>query len=174
VDLYTTLFEVIDMRSFSNLWYWIALAVLWSSTSHWVLGVPFDMVSRARREGGQAQADVEDMARIYAGRIVAIVDTAPVLMVTLACFWMSILVILAFFYWVEFAQAVFFLFCPMIPVVWLSQRTARQVLQDDATGDALHRRLKRLRITIQIIGMVALFATSMWGMWQNFNISILK
>jgi hypothetical protein len=46
-------FEVIDMRSFSNLWYWIALAVLWSSTSHWVLGVPFDMIQRARRRAGR-------------------------------------------------------------------------------------------------------------------------
>ncbi len=46
--------------SFSNLWYWIALAVMWSSTSHWVLGVPYDMIQRARREGGQAEADLED------------------------------------------------------------------------------------------------------------------
>ncbi|MCU0909379.1 MAG: component of SufBCD complex, partial [Rhodobacteraceae bacterium] len=31
MDWYLTVFEVIDMRSFSNLWYWIGLAVLWSS-----------------------------------------------------------------------------------------------------------------------------------------------
>ncbi|MCE8470526.1 component of SufBCD complex, partial [Rhodovulum sulfidophilum] len=27
MDLYGKLFELIDMRSFSNLWYWIALAL---------------------------------------------------------------------------------------------------------------------------------------------------
>ncbi|MEM9756043.1 MAG: component of SufBCD complex, partial [Pseudomonadota bacterium] len=32
--------DVIDLRSFSNLWYWIVLAVFWSSASHWGLGVP--------------------------------------------------------------------------------------------------------------------------------------
>jgi hypothetical protein len=51
---YSNVFEVIDMRSFSSLWYWIALAVMWSSASHYVLGVPFDLVQRARRRGGQA------------------------------------------------------------------------------------------------------------------------
>ena len=29
MDLADTIFEVIDMRSFSNLWFWIALAVVW-------------------------------------------------------------------------------------------------------------------------------------------------
>ena len=48
---------------------WIALAVVWSSASHWVLGVPFDMVMRARRVGGQAEADLEDIARINVSRI---------------------------------------------------------------------------------------------------------
>ncbi|MEC7258626.1 MAG: component of SufBCD complex, partial [Pseudomonadota bacterium] len=51
MDWYSSIFELIDMRSFSNLWFWIALAVTWSTTSHWVLGVPFDMVNRARRNG---------------------------------------------------------------------------------------------------------------------------
>jgi hypothetical protein len=46
LDLVT---EVIDLRSFSNLWYWIVLAILWSSLSHWTLGVPYHIVARARR-----------------------------------------------------------------------------------------------------------------------------
>jgi hypothetical protein len=71
VDVLDRRFEVIDMRSFSNLWYWIALASLWSSVSHWVLGIPHDMIQRARREGGQAEADVEDLARININRLAA-------------------------------------------------------------------------------------------------------
>lgn len=66
------IFELIDMRSFSNLWYWIILAVAWSSASHWVLGVPYDMVHRARRMGGQAQEDLEAMVRINCNRILYI------------------------------------------------------------------------------------------------------
>ena len=53
MDFTQTLLDVIDFRSFSNLWFWIVLAVAWSTASHWVLGIPFDMVMRARRHGGR-------------------------------------------------------------------------------------------------------------------------
>ena len=61
MDLSQTIFELIDMRSFSNLWFWIALAVVWSSASHWVLGVPWDMALRAKRKGGQLAEDFETL-----------------------------------------------------------------------------------------------------------------
>ena len=69
MDWLQIIFEVIDMRSFSNLWYWIALAVVWSTTSHWVLGVPYDMILRARRKGGQAMTDLEDIVRVNVNRL---------------------------------------------------------------------------------------------------------
>ena len=72
LDWYKTIFEVIDMRSFSNLWFWIALAVLWSTVSHYVLGVPHDLVRRAHREGGQSLQDVETLAHIYVRRLLFI------------------------------------------------------------------------------------------------------
>lgn len=72
MDWHLKVFEVIDMRSFSNLWFWIALAVMWSSASHWVLGVPFDMVGRAAKNGGQAESDLEDLVRINANRLLFI------------------------------------------------------------------------------------------------------
>ena len=72
MNWYTSLFELIDMRSFSNLWFWIALAVVWSSASHWVLGVPFDLVQRARRDQGQALTDLEDLTRINVNRVLYI------------------------------------------------------------------------------------------------------
>ncbi|MEL7184122.1 MAG: component of SufBCD complex, partial [Pseudomonadota bacterium] len=56
--------EVIDFRSFSNLWFWIALAAIWSTASHWVIGVPFDMVRRAARGHEQSLADMHTLANI--------------------------------------------------------------------------------------------------------------
>ncbi len=70
MDIYGTVFEVIDMRSFSNLWYWIGLAVIWSTVSHWVIGVPFDMVLRARLKGGQVANDLETLVQINCRRLV--------------------------------------------------------------------------------------------------------
>jgi len=98
------LFEVIDMRSFSNLWFWIALAVVWSSVSHWVLGVPFDMIQRARKQGGQAEADLHDMVRINVNRLLYIA------------------------------------------------------------------RLSKHRVITQFIGMISIFVTAMFGMYQNLAV----
>ncbi len=173
MDVIDTVFEVIDMRSFSNLWYWIALAVLWSSTSHWVLGVPHDLIQRARREGGQAQQDVEDLVRINAGRLLHIVDSGAVVVVALVCFWLSVLGVLAFVYDVEFAAAVFLLLSPLTLVVWLSVRVCRRIMAGENTGAALHRRLIVHRRWTQSVGMVAIFVTAMYGTWQNISVSIL-
>ena len=92
------IFDLIDLRSFSNLWYWIALAVTWSTASHWILGVPFDMVLRARRHGGQAERDLEDMIRINVTRILYIVREAGVILMALGAFLLTTLALLGFYY----------------------------------------------------------------------------
>jgi hypothetical protein len=168
-----TALEVIDMRSFSNLWYWIALAVLWSSVSHWVLGVPQDMVHRGRREGGQAQQDVEDMVRINCNRLLQIVDTGGLVLTGLAGFWLTGLSLLAFYYHVEFAQALFLLMAPMALVLWVSVKTCRKIAGGENTGEPLYRRMVIHRRVVQVIGMISIAITAGYGTWQNLRISIL-
>ncbi|MEZ5797200.1 MAG: component of SufBCD complex [Paracoccaceae bacterium] len=174
MEWYQIIFEVIDMRSFSNLWYWIALAVLWSTTSHWVLGVPFDVIQRARRQGGQAEADVEHLVAINTRRILGISRTAAAPIFALTGFLLSTLVLLAFVYWIEFAQALLFLLGPMVIVGWLSLSTAVKIEAGENQGPALYRRLMIHRRLVQVIGMASIFVTSMFGMYQNLNISILN
>ena len=145
MDWYSVIFELIDMRSFSNLWYWIVLAVLWSSASHWVLGVPFDMISRAKRHGGSAQEDLETMVRINTGRMLYIVRAAGSWLVAIWAFALTMLGLLGFGYDVEFAQAVLFLFVPFSLLMALSLRTSVLVEAGENTGPALHRRLLRHR-----------------------------
>ena len=125
MDWYQTLFEMIDMRSFSNLWFWIALAVMWSTASHWVLGVPFDMVLRARRYGGEAQADLEDIVRINVNRLLYISQVSGLWLLGLGFFVLTSLVLLGFVYAIEFAQALLLLGFPMSLVGLLSLSTAR-------------------------------------------------
>jgi hypothetical protein len=173
VDVFDTALEVIDLRSFSNLWYWIALAVLWSSVSHWSLGVPHDMIQRARREGGQALADVEDMVRINVNRLLNIVDSGALILVAVAGFWLSTLGVLAFYYDIEFAQAVFLLLGPLTLVLWASVRESRRIAAGANQGDALLRRLTVHRRVLQVIGMVSIAVTAFYGTWQNVSVSIL-
>jgi len=173
LNWYSSILELIDLRSFSNLWFWIALAVVWSSVSHWVLGVPYDMIQRARRVGGQAQTDLEDIARVNVNRLLYIGRVSGLWILGFISFALSGLAVLGFWYEVEFAQAVFLLGFPMSLVGLLNLSTARLLESEGATGELLQKRLGRLRLYTQIIGMAAIFVTSLWGMYQNMSIGVL-
>ncbi|EEE37754.1 hypothetical protein RKLH11_1591 [Rhodobacteraceae bacterium KLH11] len=173
MDIYSSIFELIDMRSFSNLWFWIGLAVLWSSTSHWVMGVPYDLVVRARRVGGQSEQDLLDIARINSNRVLYVVDTSGLVMLAIACFILSGLAIMGFFYGLEFAQALFLLLMPMCFVTLLSISAARKLRQQDATLENVSKALTRCRTYTQIIGMFSILITAFWGMHQNMSIGVL-
>ncbi|WP_299843776.1 component of SufBCD complex [uncultured Roseovarius sp.] len=174
MDWYQSVFELIDMRSFSNLWFWIALAVMWSSTSHWVLGVPWDMAQRARKEDDvQGVTDFEDLVRIYTNRILYIADTSGLLLAGFVCFILTVLLLMGFVYRHEFAQAVFLLAFPMSQVGLLSVVTARRIRRDKLRGKELYKRLYRHRIITQVIGMLSIFVTAMWGMLQNLSVGVL-
>ena len=174
MDLRTALFELIDMRSFSNLWFWIALAVMWSSASHWVLGVPYDMIVRARRakpdDVEMATAEMETMVQINVRRLLYIGRVSGLWLAGLVCFLLTGLGLLGFVYWVEFAQAVFLLSFPMTIVGLLSLNTARLIYEDGGGAEAIYKRLFRHRIIVQFIGMISIFVTAMWGMYTNLAV----
>ena len=169
-DWYGRVFELIDTRSFSNMWYWIALAVTWSGASHWVLGVPYDLVQSARRRGGSAQDDLFDLVRVNVNRLLAIADISGQWIAGLLAFLLSTLLTLGFFYGLEFAQALFLLAFPLSIVFGLSIRTARGIKAAD--GADLYKRLARQRLMTQVIGMVSIFLTAMWGMFVNLTVGV--
>ena len=169
MDLTATIFEVIDMRSFSNLWYWIALAVVWSSAAHWVLGIPYDMIQRARRDDQEAMADLGEITRVTIKRMLFIADTAGLWLLGFTSFMLTGLGILAFVYWVEFAQAVFLLGFPMSIVGAMTLATASRIAKGGVQGPDLIRALLRHRFFVQLVGIVAIFVTAMWGMYENLS-----
>ena len=173
MDWYQQLIELIDLRSFSNLWFWIALAVMWSSASHWVLGVPFDMVSRARRAGGQAEQDLQDIVRVNVNRMIMIVQVSGLWLMGFTTFALTGFAILGWFYDIEFAQALFLLAFPMSIVAILSLRAAHKLDATGAAGEDLRRILTRHRMVTQMIGVVSIFVTAVWGMMQNMSIGVL-
>lgn len=168
MEWYESVFEVIDLRSFSNLWYWIGLAVLWSSVSHWVLGIPHDAILRARRNSPEtAMRDLHDLTRVNVNRILYIVDVSGAWLALIGSTMITALGITAFGYGIEFAQAVFFMAVPMVALGALSARTARIIKREGLQGDDLIRQLTRHRFAIQLLGVVSIFLTAMYGMWVN-------
>ncbi|MFD2175448.1 component of SufBCD complex [Rhodobacter lacus] len=164
------------MRSFSNLWYWIALAVTWSTASHWVLGVPFDMVQQARRRGGQAAEDMVTLTGVNVRRLVMIGREAGAIVALGVAFVLSSLVVLGFGYGIEFAQALALLAVPLALVGGLSLRMAvriEPVLARDPAPEEVARLLMRHRVSVQLVGVVAITFTALWGMFQNLQVSVL-
>lgn len=169
LDWYQKVFEIIELRSFSNLWYWIVLAVSWSMASHWILGVPYDMITRARRNGGQAAQDVEMILRANLNRYAIIKGTPGIVFLAVNAFLFTSLAILGFVYRFEFSQALFLLGFPLLIVLLLSARLALRLRPAPPTGEELYTTLFRHRVLVQGIGMVAVVITTLWGVFFNLS-----
>jgi len=173
VEFYSTVFSTIDMRSFSNIWFWIAVAVGWSNITHFIIGVPFDMVLRARRRGGQAMSDLEAMAVLQARRRVQIMQSSGVWLVGFWTTVLSTLAVLGFVYGSELAQALTLLLLPMSLAAALGLRLAARLARAPLTEAALTRKLTVHRLLIQALGLFAILLTTMWGTLHNLSIPLL-
>lgn len=163
----SSLFDVISLRSFSNIWYWIVLAAMWTLLTQTVMGVPVDMIGRAKREGGQVMADVEDLCRIKVLRISAISPTSAALSVGIVSMLLSALGVSGFVYGYELAQAVFLLLAPMALISLLTAQAAQKMIAQNPGGAQLCDQLHHLRLIIQGIALLSIASTAIWGMWRN-------
>ena len=173
MGFYDSVFTLIDLRSFSNLWFWIALAVTWSVASHYVIGVPFDMVLRARRQGGAAMADLEAMVDLQLRRRSVIFRSGGVWLVALWACVLTVVALLGFYYRVEFAQALSLIAVPLTLVMGLSLRLTSRLRRERPRDEALTRRLTWHRLVIQVIGVLSILVTALWGMWHNLSLNVL-
>jgi hypothetical protein len=164
---FASILHQFDLRSFSSLWFWLALAAVWTLASHRVMGVSSDMIRHARKYGGPAQADVEALVQIKAARLDRIFDESGVVIVGIVFFLLSSLAVLGFYFGVEIAQALSLILFPLTYVGLLGLGLARQVQADNITGVSLIRLLRWHRVKVQLIGLFSIFSTTMWGGWQN-------
>ncbi len=167
MSLYKLMVDFIDLRSFSNLWYWIALFAIWAKAVRNGLGVPYDMVGAARRDGGQALRDLELTARISTARMLAFSRGLGPWLVGLVSFAGTVLALLGFVYQSGLAQAVFFLFVPLCVLGYLSLRAALRVEAGEGQGEALIALLTHHRRSVQFLAILAVGATILFGAYAN-------
>lgn len=173
MSLYDSIFSLIDTRSFSNIWFWIVLAVMWSSVSHYVLGVPYDMVQRALRKGGAAMDELRDFTRLQVARRMYILRTGGV---WITGFWttvVTVVAVLGFRFGHELAQAFALLLAPLTLVGLLMIREIHRLDAHLPEGPTLCRQLRWHRFWVQVIGILAILTTSLWGMWINLTATVL-
>lgn len=111
--------------------------------------------------------DLHALTRVNVNRILYIADVSGAWLALFGSAGITALGITAFLYQVEFAQAVFFMALPMMVLGGLSARTARMIERQNLQGEDLIRRLIKHRFAIQLLGVISIFITAMFGMWVN-------
>lgn len=167
------IFALIDMRSFASVWFWIVLALYWSSVSQTVLGAPFDMILRASRGIEGDQDDLHRLVAIHVRRRLELMRRAGHWIVCLVASMLTLVCILAVSYRLEFAQALFLLLVPMTLVRLLGLRLCVRIEREHPKADRLGRMLMRHRFWVQCLGVVSIFVTAIWGMLQVMSRSAL-
>jgi hypothetical protein len=88
-------------------------------------------------------------------------------------FVLTSLLMLGFVYDIEFAQALVLMLLPMNVVGLINLRAARAIRATEHDDHALRRRLVRTRLYVQLVGVVSIFVTGIWGMIQNLTNGVL-
>ncbi len=160
------IFEFIDYDTFLSLWYWVLVIVAWSLTCHYTMGVPFDVVVRADRHGGQHTDDCDQLAMIHARRIATVLRKGGVFFVAFVAFLLASLATLGFWFDYQVASAFFLILAPICVVSIFGARLSLRVLAGNVTGDPLRRMITRRRFWDQVIGVCAIAVTALVTGWH--------
>ncbi|HSF92025.1 MAG TPA: component of SufBCD complex [Paracoccaceae bacterium] len=155
--------SILDTNSFWNIWYWIFTIVAWSLAAHWTIGVPFDMLVLADRKGGEHVENFEALVRINIVRLRYYFDNYGVLLIGVISFLLSALGVLAFFFNLEPAQALFMLVLPMTIMSGFSARFAFRVQKENWSGAILRKKMRHRRAWNQFIGLCGISAAAFVG-----------
>ena len=118
--------------------------------------------------------DLQDLTRVNCNRLLYITRVSGIWLLSFSFFLLTSLAILGFHYKVEFAQAVFLLAFPMFLIGVLSVFSARSLEAKPREGEALCNRLRLHRLATQLIGVISVFITAMWGIYQNLSYGALS
>jgi hypothetical protein len=167
------IFNLINMRSFSSVWFWIVLALYWSSVSQAVLGAPYDVIIRARNGMAQDKEDLDRLVYIHLRRRLALMRRSGHWVLALVVMLLTAICVLAFSYRVEFAQALFVLLVPITLVRLAGLRLCFRIEREGIEGVTLARVLLKHRFWMQALGVLAIFITAVWGMLYVMSRSAL-
>lgn len=175
---FTGILDLLGSRSFSSIWFWLVLVTAWTLSGRAVLGVPLDVLARARREpGGPEGLLLLDWLSLTLPRW----QVAPrdgVWLWGAGCFVLTALAVLGFGYGREMAQAVTLLLLPFAVLLLMRLRLAHRlmpVLDAAQRGETTplaaatqaSRLIARHRRWVFALSVLAVAAAAMWGtLWR--------
>lgn len=167
-----------DARSFGSVWFWIVIVLIWGDSGRVVLGVPADVVNRARRDPkGDAGLALLDWLTLTLPRWRFRRGEGAILL-GIGAFALTSLLVLGFGYGLQLAQAASLLGVPLVLLFLMRLRLAQRlwpvmasaqdgrVAPDEATAQVL-RLIVRHRRLVLMLSIFAVGATALWGsIWQ--------
>ncbi|MFQ1702750.1 component of SufBCD complex [Loktanella agnita] len=130
------------------------------------------MIYRARKEGGAAAHDLDQLVAINVRRLMQLSHIAGLWLSAFVAFILSSIAMMAFYYGSELAQGILLLMLPVTIVAVMNLRKSHQYELKQPTGKVLIKELLHLRLIIQSIGVVAIFFTAMYGMYFNLSVPV--
>lgn len=177
---FDSLIGVLASRSFSTIWFWLALIGMWSAAGRNVLGVPVEVLARARTAlrhdapDGPEAITLMDWLSLTLPRW-RLGPREGAVFLGLTSFGLTSLALLGFGFGLELAQALTLVGVPFWLLFWLRVRLARRLapiladaqqgvlpLSDAVAGTVRH--MVRHRMLHMVLSVVAVLATLLWGM----------
>ncbi len=164
------LLHYMDTTSFWSLWYWILTVVTWSMTSHWTIGVPYDAVVRADKQGGVFVDHLEALVDINVHRLLYYFERGGAYFAGFLGFVLAALATLGIYLGSEVAFALLMLLAPLSLVMLFSIRFAFRVRREGWCGAELRKRLRWRRFWNQMIGTLAISASASVAVWFHLHL----
>ncbi|HVL20955.1 MAG TPA: hypothetical protein VM422_08260 [Amaricoccus sp.] len=143
--------------SFQSPWYWTLHVVVWAIVCLRTLGVPYDMLLRARRLP-EVAARVDLLANLTAERLAGAVDAAGAPLAAVIGFLLAALAGIGFASGIEAAQAIFLLGAPLAVIGYSKVRLAFWIRRSRLVGPRLVLALSGRRTCHQAIAILAMLA----------------
>jgi hypothetical protein len=156
-------FQFFAAASFQSLWYWTLHVVVWTLACYRTLGVPHDMLLRARRQP-EVAARVDELAHLACERVGGIYDTLGVPLAALAGFLLAGVFAMGFLSGIETAQAAFAIMLPLAVITYSKLRLALAVRRKRMVGPELVLALARRRVWHQFFAVLAMLGAAALAM----------
>lgn len=180
---FDSLIGFLDSRSFGTIWYWLVVIFTWSLTGRSVIGVPTEIVTRARAALADGQQDAPVVLHLLDWLSLVlprwqIGAREGAVFLALTGFLLSSLAIMGIGYALELALASFLLLLPFAILFWMRVLLARRLMPllkaaeqgaqpiADAAAEVVRRMVIHRRL-VTALSMAAVAVTAIWGaLWS--------
>lgn len=172
----------LDSRSFGTIWYWLVVIGMWSVSGRNIIGVPVEIVFRARRAISRDEMDGPELASLLDWLSLTLPrwqldQREGSVFMAATVFLMTSLAGLGFGHDLEMAQALTLLLLPFLILFWMRVRLAYRLiplLQNEEADQQMAniakevvRRMIWHRRLFTILSILAVTITAIWGvLWS--------